>query len=108
LKVFSCVLPAHSSAWTAGLPLILTPFHSHTARMAFRMSKRRVYLALAALVVIVGAFVYPRYFNWWDNKNCSESGGTWVEAQGECVEPRGTDIPNTEKSRHSAGDSRSE
>jgi hypothetical protein len=76
--------------------------------MAIRMDKRTVYLALAVLVIVVAVFIYPRYFNWWDNKNCSESGGTWSEAQGECVEPRGADIPNTEKSRHSAGDSRSE
>ena len=53
--------------------------------------------------VLIAAVVYPIYFNWWDHKNCSESGGTWNEAQGECIEPRNADIPNTSNAPHDQG-----
>jgi hypothetical protein len=55
-----------------------------------------VYLGLAAIVVIV-ALAYPHYFRWWDGRSCRESGGSWSETQDKCIEPRNTDIPNTEK-----------
>ena len=67
------------------------------------MSKRNVYILLAVLVVIVGAFIYPRYFDWWDNENCTESGGTWNEEQDKCIEPRNADIPNTSPAPHDEG-----
>ena len=103
VKVFSCELPAHSSAWTAGLPLHLNPEGAQAAGMAIRLGKRQVYLLLAALVVLVAGFVYPRYFDWWDHDNCAESGGTWDEAHDKCVEPRNADIPNTSKTPHDEG-----
>ena len=57
----------------------------------------------AAVAVVLAIVGYPFYFNWWDHKNCQESGGTWNEAQGECVEPRGAKF-DTEESLHSGGD----
>jgi len=60
------------------------------------MNKRKwwpyVVIGVAAVIVSVA---YPVYFNWWDHKNCRDSGGRWNEAAGECVELRNTDIPNT-------------
>lgn len=59
-----------------------------------------IIIGAALLVVAVG---YPFYFNWWDRKNCNESGGGWNEAQGECIEPRNADIPNTSNALHDEG-----
>jgi hypothetical protein len=68
------------------------------------MNKRNAKLAaIVGVAVLAAAIGYPMYFNWWDHKNCSESGGTWNEARDECIEPRGTNIPDTELSRHSSG-----
>jgi hypothetical protein len=65
------------------------------------MDKRRLKpWIIVGAAVLIAAVGYPFYFNWWDHKNCSESGGTWNEAQGECVEPRNADIPNTSKAVH--------
>ena len=58
------------------------------------MRKWWPYLTIGGALVIV-AVGYPAYFNWWDHKNCRESGGHWNEAAGECVEPRDADIPDT-------------
>jgi len=55
-------------------------------------------IVLAVLVVLAGVG-YPVYFNWWDHHNCTESGGSWNEADDKCVEPAGADIPNTSKSK---------
>ena len=43
---------------------------------------------VAVVAVIAGAVGYPYWFNYWDHKNCQESGGTWNEGQGKCVEPK--------------------
>lgn len=68
------------------------------------MDKRNLRLSLiVGGAVLIAAVGYPFYFNWWDHKNCQESGGFWDEAQDKCVEPSGADIPNTEKSLHSSG-----
>jgi hypothetical protein len=78
--------------------------NAETRRKEAPMSKRNVKLAaIVVAALLIAAVGYPYYFDWWDHKNCSESGGTWNEAQGECIEPRGADIPNTEKSLHSSG-----
>jgi hypothetical protein len=58
---------------------------------------------IVGTAVIIAAVAYPFYFDWWDHRTCQESGGTWNEARGECVEPRGAEIPDTEKSLHSSG-----
>jgi hypothetical protein len=52
----------------------------------------------AAVAVVVALVGYPFYFNWWDHKNCQDSGGNWNEAAGKCVEPPHADIPGTEGS----------
>jgi hypothetical protein len=70
--------------------------------MKLRLGKREVYIALAVVVALV-ALLYPHYFNWWDHRNCTESGGTWNEAQDKCVEPRGADIPDTKPSVYDDG-----
>jgi hypothetical protein len=69
---------------------------------AMNMRKGKLWIVLGA-AVILAAVGYPFYFNWWDHKNCQESGGTWNEAQGKCVEPRGADIPGTENALHDRG-----
>jgi hypothetical protein len=48
----------------------------------------RPWVWFAAVVVVAGAVGYPYYFDWWDHKNCRDSGGTWNEAQGACIEPK--------------------
>ena len=58
---------------------------------------------IVGAAVLIAAVGYPFYFNWWDHRNCSESGGTWNEAQNECVEPRNADIPDTSKAMHDQG-----
>jgi hypothetical protein len=68
------------------------------------MSKRNVKLAaIVVAAVLIAAIGYPYYFDWWDHKSCEESGGTWNETRDACIEPRGADIPDTEKSLHSGG-----
>lgn len=59
---------------------------------------------IVGAAVLIAAIGYPFYFKWWDHKTCEESGGTWNEAQKACIEARGADIPDTEKSLHSSGD----
>lgn len=68
-----------------------------------RLGKRQVYLLLAVIVVVVGGLIYPRYFDWWDGRNCAASGGTFDEAQDKCIEPRNADIPNTGTAAHDEG-----
>ncbi len=62
--------------------------------MTNRKFKPWIIIGIAVLIAAVG---YPFYFNWWDHKNCRESGGQWNESQGECIEPRGADIPKTSR-----------
>lgn len=62
--------------------------------MNMELSKRNVYILLAALAVVV-AILYRPLFAWWDDKSCTESGGTYSEEQNKCIEPRNADIPNT-------------
>ena len=50
------------------------------------MRKWWPYLAIGGTGLLV-IFGYPAYFDWWDHKNCRESGGNWNEAQGACIEP---------------------
>jgi hypothetical protein len=61
------------------------------------MRKWWPYLAIGSAAVIVSV-AYPLYFNWWDQKSCHDSGGNWNEAAGKCIEPRNTNIPDTEGS----------
>jgi hypothetical protein len=58
---------------------------------------------IVGTAVIIAAIAYPFYFDWWDHRTCQESGGTWNDARNECVEPRGAEIPDTERSLHSSG-----
>jgi hypothetical protein len=58
------------------------------------MSRWWPYLAIGGVVLVL-FIAYPLYFNWWDHKSCRDSGGTWNEAAGQCVEPRNADIPDT-------------
>jgi hypothetical protein len=58
---------------------------------------------IIAAAITIAAVAYPFYFNWWDHKNCSESGGIWDEAQGKCIEPRGAHIPDTEPAGYDSG-----
>ena len=59
------------------------------------MNKRNAAVAVMVVVVVAAAIGFPYYLSWWDHKNCSESGGTWSEAQDACIEPRNADIPDT-------------
>lgn len=70
------------------------------------MEKKRNWTPWIIMVaaIIIAAVGYPYYFTWWDHKNCAESGGTFNEARGECIEPRNTNIPDTQESLHSGGD----
>ena len=58
---------------------------------------------IVGTAVVIAAVGYPFFFNWWDHKNCSASGGSWNEAQDKCIEPRNADIPNTESALHDQG-----
>ena len=64
-----------------------------------RRMGRRWGIVLAVAVVLAGVGL-PFYFNWWDHKNCSDSGGTWSAADDKCVEAAGANIPDTEKAKH--------
>jgi len=44
------------------------------------------YFAIGGAAVMV-LIAYPAYFNWWDHKNCRDSGGPWNETRDQCVEP---------------------
>jgi hypothetical protein len=68
------------------------------------MNKRNAALGVMVAVVVAALVGYPYYFDWWDHKSCAESGGTWNEAQDECIEPLDADIPDTGKSLHSQPD----
>ncbi|MBC8026275.1 MAG: hypothetical protein H7Y89_09810 [Steroidobacteraceae bacterium] len=66
------------------------------------LSKRNVYIMLAVLAVVV-LVIYQPLFAWWDNKSCTESGGTFSSEQNKCIEPRNADIPNTSPAPHDEG-----
>jgi hypothetical protein len=65
--------------------------------IGMNMRKWWPYIAIGGAVVIV-SIAYPAYFRWWDHRSCQDSGGHWNEASGECIEPRGADIPDTKGS----------
>jgi hypothetical protein len=58
---------------------------------------------IVGAAVLIAAVAYPHYFKWWDHRNCAQSGGTYSEAEGACIEPRGAKFA-TEESLHSGGD----